>query len=417
MEKTLILEHDTLTASTQRIQVIDALRGFALFGIIINHIAYSYLAGPPPPSTPNFNIFSPLDEQVNTLTFWLTGGKFFTIFSFLFGLSFAIQLHNAEKKNKKGFLGKFTWRLAILFGIGFIHSLFYSGDILRIYAFLGLFLIPCIKMDNRALLIVATLLILNMPLFVGRVNSFFAPPPSPAQIEMGKVQGEQFMKEAEMQYKIKQSGSLSALVSMNFESGIIGTFGFQIMTGRLFITFGLFLLGLYVGRKGFFIDKTENRLLFKKTLFWSGGIALISTILALLYMPPFGAPSVSFLDFIGLTAFDIHQASLSLFYVAGITLLYWNYRPKLLQSWAAVGQMGLTTYLMQSVLGVAIFMGIGFGMMGKMGVTLSVIIGIVFYVFQTFFAVWWMSKFRYGFFEWFWRSLTEMKMQILLKRI
>jgi uncharacterized protein len=416
MEKTSSsLQIDTFTA-TDRIQVIDALRGFALFGIIISHAGGSYLAGATPTGMEKFNLFSPLDEAVGNGVFLLTMGKFFTIFSFLFGLSFAIQLQNAIDKQKKNFVGKFIWRLAILFAIGFTHSLFYSGDILRIYAFLGLFLIPCRKVGNRALLIVSILLILNAPIFIQRIASFSAPPPTAEQIEAGKAQGEQFGKVVAEEFRIKQSGTLGELVKMNFEGGLIGTFFFQLFTGRLFVTFGLFLLGLYVGRKRFFDDTISNRLLFKKTLFWAGGIALISTILTLLYAPPFGAPSVSFLDFIGLTAFDVHQASLSLFYVAGITLLYWHYRPKLLQSWVAVGQMGLTTYLIQSVFGVMLFMGIGFGMMGKIGVAVSVGFGILYFVLQTFFAVWWIRKFHYGFFEWIWRSLTEMKVQDLVRR-
>lgn len=411
------MENAIQTKTTERIQVIDALRGFALFGIIISHAGGSYLAGASPAGMEKFNLFSPLDEAIGNGVFLLTMGKFFTIFSFLFGLSFAIQLQNAIDKQKKNFVGKFVWRIAILFVIGFIHSLFYSGDILRIYAFLGLFLIPCRKMGNRALLIVSILLILNAPIFIQRIASFSAPPPTAEQIAAGKAQGEGFNKAVTEEFRIKQSGTLGELVKMNFEGGLIGTLFFQLFTGRLFVTFGLFLLGLYVGRKGFFIDKLENRLLFKKLLLWSGVISVISTILALVYNPPFGfGGSIGFLDFIGLTAFDIHQASLSLFYVAGITLLFWHYRPALLQWWVAVGQMGLTTYLIQSVFGVILFMGIGFGQLGKMGVAVSVGLGILYFVFQTFFAVWWMRKFNYGFFEWIWRSLTEMKVQELLRK-
>src|SRR5687768_11574702 len=128
------------SSSTTRIAIVDILRAVALFGIIINHAAMSFIAGPLP--DPQFNQFSSLDTIVNDLAELLTFGKFFAIFSFLFGLSFAIQLENSTRKGT-GFSGRFAWRLMILLAIGFVHSLFFSGDVLMIYALLGLLLIPC----------------------------------------------------------------------------------------------------------------------------------------------------------------------------------------------------------------------------------------------------------------------------------
>ena len=146
--------------STDRIVVVDVLRAVALLGIIINHFAMSFLAGPEP--VPNFNQFSSLDTVVNDLAELLTFGKFFAIFSFLFGLSFAIQLDNAARKGA-AFAGRFAWRLTILFAIGFVHSLFFSGDVLMIYAVLGLLLIPCRKLTSKTLVILGLVLVLNIP--------------------------------------------------------------------------------------------------------------------------------------------------------------------------------------------------------------------------------------------------------------
>jgi uncharacterized membrane protein len=95
-----------------RIAVIDALRGFALVGIIVAHCAEQYLAGPTPPSAGRLNLFSPLDFAVGDWVGLLTFGKFFTIFSFLFGLSFSIQMTNASK-NGRPFVGQTVWRLVI----------------------------------------------------------------------------------------------------------------------------------------------------------------------------------------------------------------------------------------------------------------------------------------------------------------
>src|SRR5215203_2806984 len=89
-----------------RIAVVDVLRAFSLFGIIITHSVTGFLAGQPP--GPDFMLFTPLDRAVADVENLLTFGEFFTIFSFLFGLSFAIQLHNATQKGI-GFKGRFTW--------------------------------------------------------------------------------------------------------------------------------------------------------------------------------------------------------------------------------------------------------------------------------------------------------------------
>lgn len=149
--------------TNNRIEVIDALRGFALLGIIITHSAGQYFAGPTPPSAGTLNIFSPIDNVLGDILMYLTFGKFFTIFSFLFGLSFAIQMDSASKMGRS-FVGRTFWRLVILFLIGFIHSMFYSGDILRIYAFLGLFLILSRNTNNRILVIIGMLLVFDAPL-------------------------------------------------------------------------------------------------------------------------------------------------------------------------------------------------------------------------------------------------------------
>lgn len=126
---------------TDRIAVIDALRGFSLIGIIVAHCANQYLAGPTPPSAGTLNLFSPLDFALDEAAGYLAFGKFFTVFSFLFGLSFAIQMDRGPNgnsaQNGRPFVGRTVWRVVILFAIDFTHSLFYSDDILRTYAVLS----------------------------------------------------------------------------------------------------------------------------------------------------------------------------------------------------------------------------------------------------------------------------------------
>ncbi len=402
----------TLRSSVQseRIAVIDALRGFSLMGIIVAHSSGQYLAGMSPPGY--HPIFSTLDQWVNDWATYLTFGKFFTIFSFLFGLSFAIQMDSAATANRP-FVGRTLWRLMILFAIGFTHSLFYSGDILRIYAVLGVFLVLLRKLNNRVLLVLGLLLVFNAPLIVSRVQSQFAPPPTAAQVEAGKAQGAAFMQRAEAEFHIKQSGTLAEVVQMNASGGLVGTLFFQLFTGRLFITLGLFLLGLWVGRKRLFVDTPDHRKFFRTLLGWAGILAAVSTGIwfrltgGVLFGPPLSGWAGAVAD----TAFDVHQATLSAFYVAGVTLLFWQTRAAFLGSLVAVGRMGLTTYLSDSAFGVLVFLGYGLGQLGHLGIAASVGLGLAFFAGQILVSNWWLVRYQFGPVEWLWRSLTYLKPQ------
>ncbi|MEO6497586.1 MAG: DUF418 domain-containing protein, partial [Mucilaginibacter sp.] len=110
------------------------------------------------------------------------------------------------------------------------------------------------------------------------------------------------------------------------------------------------------------------------------------------------------------------QVALSCTYVAGIVLLYWETPgKKILQVLDPVGKMGLTTYLMQSAFGLIYYYGFGMGAGSYVTVKVALCAVSLFFLFQVVFAGFWMSKFRYGPFEWLWRSLTYLKVQPILK--
>lgn len=383
-----------------RIAVVDVLRAFALLGIIVTHSAGGFLAGRPP--DPGFMTFGRVDEVFAQLNSLFVFGKFFTIFSFLFGLSFAIQMRSAEQKGES-FTGRFAWRLAVLALIALVHGLFFTGDILIIYAALGFLLIPFRKLGTKALLVIALLLIFNVPgMLLGLL------PSSPPSAEMQALA----MQSARQQFEAKQLGGFSELFATTYGDAFRGKFMFQVVTGRLWITFGLFLLGLVAGRARIFEQTDESRTLFAKLLIGAGVVALVTTMIAFLNSTPFALPSLprelaSFL----MTA---QQATLSAFYVAAATLIYWRDPVHgLLAKLAPVGKMGLTVYLMQTVFGLGIFYGIGLGMLGKMGVAAAIGWGVAFFVVQVIVARAWMRRFAMGPVEWLWRSLTYFKLQPL----
>ena len=400
-------------APGERIAVVDVLRAYALFGIIVTHSVTGFLAGQPP--SEDFMLFSPLDGLVSKLEHMLTFGKFFTIFSFLFGLSFAIQLRNATQKGV-GFSGRFTWRLLVLALIALVHGAFFTGDILIIYAILGLLLIPFRNMKTRTLLITALVLVFNIPGLLLGLAQVLAPPPSPEQLAATAQFTAQFAQAAQRAYEIKQSGSLAELVHSNFTIGMLSKFAFMIFTGRLWITFGLFLLGMCAGRLEIFRDTEVNRAFFRRLLWPVGVVALVTTLVEIV------RPSVlqlsSGADLFSAFSFSVQQVSLSAFYVAGVTLLYWRQPAKgLLPALAPLGRMGLTTYLGQTAFGLLLFYGLGLGMLGKLGVAAAVGAAIAFFVLQILLARAWMTRFSLGPVEWLWRSLTYFKLQPITRGV
>lgn len=131
----------------ERIEVIDVLRGFTLLGIILVHFTEQYYAGQPPKVHENYGAHNLADMIVLGFIGIFISGKFFMIFSFLFGMSFFIQLDKSD--DSPAFLFRFAWRLIVLFIIGLVHHLHYRGDILTIYAVLGFGLLLCHKLPDK----------------------------------------------------------------------------------------------------------------------------------------------------------------------------------------------------------------------------------------------------------------------------
>jgi len=396
-----------LSVPGDRIAVIDVLRAFSLFGIIVTHSVTGFLAGQTP--GPDFMLFSSADRVVAQLEHLLTFGKFFTIFSFLFGLSFAIQMRNAEQKGL-GFSGRFTWRLLVLALIALVHGAFFTGDILIIYALLGLILIPFRRLKTRTLVIIGLLLVFNVPgllLNTALINVT----PTPEQLAANAEMQAQFAQTAGQQFETKQSGTLAELVRINYPGGLLGKLAFMIFTGRLWITFGLFLLGMVAGRLEIFRDSEANRRFFRRLLWPAAAVAAVTTVVEIVH-PTTSFQMSSLVDLLASFSFVAQQVSLSAFYVAAVTLLFWRQPSKgLLPLLAPLGRMGLTTYLGQTVFGLLLFYGVGLGMLGKLGVAVAVGAAIAFYILQILLAQAWMARFKMGPVEWLWRSLTYFKLQ------
>lgn len=396
------------TPIQSRIEIIDVLRGFTLLGIIMVHFSEQYYAGAHPESHMNFEVKFLGDQIMQGFIGIFISGKFFMIFSFLFGLSFFLQLNKSESNVK--FFGRFFWRLVILCAIGFLHHLHYRGDILTIYAMLGVGLLICYKLPDKFLLILALILTINLPSVVVRGVESFTQPETEIQDLFGGNNADN-----EKYFATLKEGSYLEVLKTNFNEFEF-KYRFQVVSGRIYITMGLFLLGLYAGRKRVFENWKENLPQFKKYLKRSLWIILGLILFSAAFFGGAEAAKITLPQIVqwmvGGLVFDIFNLSLAVIYVAGIVLLFnkekWYRR---LMHFYAVGRMGLTTYLTQTFFGVLLFFGIGFGLLGEIGVLASVGIAVLIFMGQIHFSKWWLSRFRYGPVEWFWRSATYLKIQ------
>jgi uncharacterized protein len=391
--------------SGTRIEAVDVLRGFTLFGIALIHFVEQYYAGPRPESVATHGGNEIADGIAEAFVSIFIMGKFFMIFSFLFGLSFFIQLSGSDSRNN--FLGRFAWRLVILLVIGTVHHVHYRGDILSIYAILGFALLLLYKLPDKALIIVALLLVFNAPSIIVRAVQVIVPP----ETNIFNQDQEALLA----YYTVVKTGSYFEILKANLDAFVF-KMQFQVWSGRLYITLGLFLLGIYAGRKGLLEHLSMKVQVFKKAIRYALWSILACIVIALIF---FGGSQLLKLQvaqpvmwLAGGMLMDVFNASLALIYVCWLVILFnkerWRNR---LMVFYSVGRMGLTTYLMQTIFGTLIFFSFGLGLLFELGAFFTLLIGLAVFIIQIFFSNLWLKYYNYGPVEWLWRSLTLFKVQ------
>lgn len=397
-------------SSPSRIVLIDALRGFALAGVALVHVTEQYLAGPPPPGFME-GLNSLPDEILMGFIGFFVQGKFFALFSILFGLSFFIMMTGAERSGVN-FSWRFLWRAVLLFIIGYIHHLFYRGDILTIYAVLAPFLIPFHRLSKAWLLGIMAICFLSLPRFitffwVGN-EAFFGLPIEP-----------QNPLEAAY-YQTLKEGSLLQVFAANAGFGMKTKMNFQLLpTGRLYYTFGYFLVGLWLGRIGLFHDAANKLKVIKRAMLWCLGLFVLAAVLTGLTFSQAPEP-VDFshvLHVVGANFFDWTNIAMTGIILAGFLLLYHKawWLPKL-AFFAPYGRMALTNYVLQTIIGTFFFFGWGLGWIGELRSAYLVLMAIVLIALQVHFSKFWLQHFKYGPLEWLWRSATYWKWQDFRKK-
>jgi len=389
---------------SKRIVFVDALRGFALLGIVLIHFVEHFDFFYPPEV--NFLFSIKLDNWMMDTVMMLISGKAYSIFAITFGFSFFIQLNRKEDQGID-FRGRFVWRLTILFIMGFIHSLIYRGDILHIYAILGLPLIFMYRLNNKILTAIALLLVIEIPILYSLVLSFIDP-----SYTYVPDYGDNWFSKAE---EIYANGSFWDVVKINLWKARYLVYAWTFYTGRAVQLFALFIVGLLIGRKRYFenIDQYKPKVIrllifsiFMGIVFYFSLLVIHKLNFSDLQNNLF---STLFKAFINL-AFT--SALISIFILSYLTFKkssFFNYL-------AGYGKMSLSNYILQAVFGVIFFYGFGFGMWRYMGSTWSLLFGVCFFVLQIIVSKYWLNYFYFGPLEWLWRAITFMNFRLKMRK-
>lgn len=403
--KSTNLENSAPIQSKERYILLDALRGLALFGICLANFPefslYSFLRSDVATGMPTAEI----DRIIRYFQYIFIDGKFYTLFSLLFGIGFSIIISNAMRKQANGFR-IFYRRMGILLIIGFLHLMFiWSGDILMLYALVGIFLPLFRKVSDRGLLIASAVFLL-LPVGLDAIVVATGIHPSAPVISMQQYYCAKYgITDDNFAYWLRDSDTYADVFRFLIQGAFVRMQEF-IDGQRLFKVMGLFLLGFYIGRNRIHAKLDENRSLLKRVFIYGFVIGLPASILyawSAMNGHLWGLVVHSLL-------YTVSVFPLGLAYAAGISLWYLRHKESVaFRLLAAPGRMALTNYIGQSIWGIIIFYGIGFGWGADTGLVYVILIATGVYLIEMTFSHFWLHYCQFGPFEWIWRMLTYKK--------
>ena len=378
--------------SKERIQIVDVLRGFAIFGILLFNMRS--FAG----QSMSVNDWTePLDRTIVAFIDFFVQAKFYSLFSFLFGWGMAVQMRRAEVKGTN-FFPVYLRRLLILLVFGTLHGvLLWTGDILRMYAVIGIMMLLIFRKVSPKILLVAAGLLLFSSIFMTLPGVFMnnarewcsgvADCLSPARTLRGTLYA---------------TGTYWEVTQLRYQEFIGSLWWFPCYVGNVF---AMMLLGLYTGKRQLFANFDKHKKLFRN-LMWIGlvfGLGL-NAVFTYYTANPF---SSKYYSLVRIGARTLGAPAMTLFYISGITLLFqktkWRER---LAPLAYIGRMALSNYITHSIILTFFFYGYGLGLYGKTDPTFALLLTIIVYLTQIRISQAYFERYQFGPLEWGWRKLT-----------
>jgi uncharacterized protein len=382
---------------------LDVTRGFALLGILIINVigfAWPMLYAEIIKLKMADNTW---DSVVESLIQWMIQGKFYTLFSLLFGIGFVIFIDRAMAKGANA-NRLFTRRLLMLLGLGLIHGLFlWWGDILMTYAVCGFLLFLFIRLSAKALLLWAVVLFFVYSM----MNAGFA---------IAGLLTDTFAStfSSDLRQMVIDGGYNS--FNQSFTSYADGTI-IDIMVQRIvdwsqlignlfvapFMILPIFLLGMYAYRSGTLQRLQSDSSYLLRLLIISFVIGSLFTAIKEFAAVKMEAGWVDMFTVISSSAAILADLGLAIFYA--LILLYLS-KLRIVRMIRYAGRMALTNYLLQSIICCLLFYNFGFGLYGELGPFELLLLSLGIFLFQVIFSYLWLKKFAYGPMEWLWRKWT-----------
>jgi uncharacterized protein len=381
------------TAADARVDTLDVLRGFALFGVLWANLGWF---GTADPATASDHAFSWMLE-------WMVDSRLYTMLGFLFGVGFAIQLQRAGDSEAGGV---FRRRMVALLAFGLTHGLLiWSGDILTCYALLGFLMVPYSRLPQRRLLVAAALTYFLLPYAMGRIYFLINGGPLLAGGNLHGAAGT----------AIFADGSYSQVVAYRVQDFLWKLKNFFVAGG-----FGrflcLFLLGMWAVRAGLLSKLVDKRWLWKALavalVVMAAGIYWQANLNSWWPRPPSNRFSWAPYNAVAVFGINLQEWGNAAGYMFALALLALTTAGRrLLAPLIAVGRMPLTTYLMQSLVTTTLFYGYGFGLWGHLPPTATFVTAAIVFSLQMAASTWWLKRYQFGPAEWLWRSFAYSRPQ------
>lgn len=388
----------------ERIEVLDAIRGFALLGIFIMNMPVF-----------NASLFSGNDTEALWPHWWdratetirdgVFSGKFNSMFSMLFAVGFTIQLERLRERVPERATRIYLRRLFWLFVFGIIHGcVFWAGDVLHMYAVLGLVLLALRRVPDRAIAVMIVVCLL-FPAVMGVIRMTTTTPEQiQATVDLTQqavtADNAAFGRGTFADAVRRSTADMLLFYEHPLRVGMVAAY-VQFLT--------TVLLGLLLGRRRFFQDVASHLPFVRRAQWWSLAIGLFAGIDFLTWRAVVDDPmQATPWRVLAATGYVVCRVAIMVFYVTTITRAVCNERwRRRIAPVTLAGRMPLTNYLLQTLIGVTLFYHWGLGLWSKVSPAMLLVLAVaIFFLIQVPLTRWWLNRFQQGPMEYLWRVLT-----------
>lgn len=385
------LDQARVVDSGGRIAAVDSVRALALLGVMLMNFSAMQMLFVGRELMANAGT---VDFAAMLFDLVFLQGKARSCFAFLFGFGFAMMMMRVEAKGED-FRALYVRRMGGLFAFGLINQFFlFWGDILCLYALLGLALLPLRRLGDRNLLRLGLMLVIVPPLVLGLVEAAFGGP-LPA-IRASDVAARGLVALASPHYGDFVRFSMPLAIERRLTD-----------TSHMLVydltVLGLFVIGSWTARRRIWLEVAANRLMLRRIAGWCIPLGLLLSLVSASRFAGLRAEGAIY----GLvTAASAGAPILAFGYLAAAAQLFETGCRRLQRLLAPVGRMTLTAYLASGAIGCWFFYGFGLATLGKIGLAATNLLAVAVFLGLLTFSHMWLKRFRLGPAEYAWRLMT-----------